>query len=214
MRRIETTFKQSAWTIGLTAALLLPASSVLAGGSSYSGPSASVADQEILRRLERIERAKEAEIEADRLMRDDNYEGAVAKYQEALAGIPNAPMSAGDRGRIIIKYINAACLQADRLGKQGRMEEGKTLCKGLLADDIDPDNARARELIKRLDDPDYYNPSNTKAHYEDTEKVNMHLKKGLGYFDLGQYKEAEAEFNNILQIDPHNTAARRLLEKT
>jgi secreted protein with Ig-like and vWFA domain len=36
---------------------------------------------------------------------------------------------------------------------------------------------------------------------------------GLGHYDLGQFNEAENQFNQVLALDPTNTAARRMLEK-
>lgn len=198
-------------------AVLLPATSILFAGTDNSGgygaPS-SAANAEVIKRLQRIENARLAEAEGDRRMADGDYEGAIEKYQEAINGIPNAPLSAADRSRIIAKFSNAALKQADKLGKMGKFDEAKALLKRVLADDMDPDNHSAKTLLKRLDDPDYYNPSMTEIHYKDTESVTRLLKQGLGYFDLGQYNEAEKSFNEILAIDPHNTAARRQLELT
>ncbi|HWB01902.1 MAG TPA: tetratricopeptide repeat protein [Verrucomicrobiales bacterium] len=44
--------------------------------------------------------------------------------------------------------------------------------------------------------------------------VKNHFGLALGYHDLGQFKEAEEEFNKILSLDPANTAARRGLERS
>ena len=207
---------KSLWMFSAVCASVLPYTTLVAGPSdakSGSGPTGT-ADAEVIKRLQRIENARKAEADGDRLMADGDYEGAINKYQEALSGIPNAPMSAVDRSRIIAKFSNACIKQADKLGKMGRFDEAKTLLKRVLAEDVDQDNVSAKTLLKRLDDPDYYNPSMTAAHYKDTEEVTRLLKEGLGYFDLGQFNEAEASFNKILLIDPHNVAARRQLEKT
>jgi Mg-chelatase subunit ChlD/tetratricopeptide (TPR) repeat protein len=39
------------------------------------------------------------------------------------------------------------------------------------------------------------------------------FRMGLGHYDLGQFNEAENQFNQVLALDPTNTAARRMLEK-
>ena len=204
------------WITSAVCAAILPSTNLVAGpgGSDYSGGTSSASEAEVIKRLQRIENARQAEAEGDRLMADGDYDGALNKYREALTGIPNAPMSAVDRTRIISKYSNACIKQADKLGKMGKFDEAKTLLKSVMADDVDPMNASAKTLLKRLDDPDYYNPSMTEQHYKNTEDVNRYLKQGLGYFDLGQYNEAEEAFNKILSIDPHNTSARRNLERT
>jgi general secretion pathway protein D len=177
------------------------------------GPPTGIADQEVIKRLERIQKGLEAEAEGDKMMRNDDYEGAIAKYNEALVLIPNAPLGYDDRQRIIAKYANACCKQADKLGKDGQFDEAKRLLNTVLADDRDPEHHTAKTLLKRLDDPDYYNPAQTKKHAQDTEEVRRLLKLALGYMDLGQFNEAEESLNKILAIDPHNAAARRLMEK-
>jgi general secretion pathway protein D len=216
MRKPEMNKSKSIWMFSALCAAVLPYTTLVAGPSdskSGSGPAGS-ADAEVIKRLQRIENARKAEADGDRLMADGDYEGAIGKYQEALSGIPNAPMAAADRSRIIAKFSQACIKQADKLGKMGRFDEAKTLLKRVLAEDVDQDNSSAKTLLKRLDDPDYYNPSMTDKHYKNTEEVSRLLKEGLGYFDLGQFNEAEDSFNKILAIDPHNVAARRQLEKT
>lgn len=197
------------------AACITTTSFVNAGPDSggYGAPSGA-ANAEVIKRLQRIENARLAEAEGDRRYADGDYEGALEKYREAINGIPNAPLSAADRSRMISKFANAALKQADKLGKMGQFDGAKVLLKEVLADDKDPDNHSAKVLMKRLDDPDYYNPSMTKVHYEDTEMVSKLLKQGLGYYDLGQFYEAQKSFNAILEIDKTNTAARRQLENT
>ena len=180
---------------------------------SYSAPSGA-ANAEVIKRLQRIENARLAEAEGDRRFADGDYEGALEKYREAINGIPNAPLSAVDRTRMISKFANAALKQADKLGKMGKFEEAKLLLKEVLADDKDPDNHSAKVLLKRLDDPDWYNPAMKESHYKDTEQVSKLLKQGLGFYDLGQFYEAQKSFNAILEIDSTNTAARRQLENT
>ena len=197
------------------AACLTTATLVNAGPDSggYGAPSGA-ANAEVIKRLQRIENARLAEAEGDRRYADGDYEGALEKYREAINGIPNAPLSAADRTRIISKFANAALKQADKLGKMGKFDEAKALLRQVLGDDMDPGNHSAKVLLKRLDDPDYYNPSMTASHFKDTEDVSRLLKQGLGYFDLGQFYEAQKSFNAILEIDSTNTAARRQLENT
>lgn len=216
MRKPEMNTSKTLWIASAISATVLPYTTLVAGPSdakSGSGPTGS-SDTEIIKRLQRIENARKAEAEGDRLMADGDYEGAIIKYQEALSGIPNAPLTAGDRARIISKFSNACVKQADKLGKMGKFDEAKSLLKRVLAEDVDPDNVSAKTLLKRLDDADYYNPAMSAAHYKDTEEVSRLFKEALGFYDLGQFNDAEASFNKVLAIDPHNIAARRGLEKS
>jgi hypothetical protein len=40
------------------------------------------------------------------------------------------------------------------------------------------------------------------------------FQQGLGYYDLGQFNEAEVEFSKMLGLDPNSTAAQKGLERT
>jgi beta-lactamase regulating signal transducer with metallopeptidase domain len=44
-------------------------------------------------------------------------------------------------------------------------------------------------------------------------EISAHMKRGLDSLELGRFDEAHNKFNKILALDPHNTAARRQLER-
>ncbi len=182
--------------------------------ASLPAANPGLAENEIIKRGSRIEAARKVETEGDQLMAEGNYEAALNKFQSAFSSIPEAPFSAVDRARMVTKFSNASIKQADNFGKMGRFAEAKNRLNQVLVADVDQDNASAKTLLKRLDDPDYYNPSMSSSAYAQTEEVIKLQKEGMGYFDLGQYAEAENSFNSILAIDPHNVVAREQLEKT
>jgi len=45
------------------------------------------------------------------------------------------------------------------------------------------------------------------------EEVQRLFRRGLGFYDLGHFEDAEVEFKSILAIDPQNAAAARALER-
>ena len=116
-------------------------------------------------RTGRIEPIQKLETEADQLMTEGNYEGAIEKFQTALSGLPEAPMSAKLRAVLIAKFSNACIRQADKLGKLARIDDAKAVLNRVLVASVDPTNASARTLLKRLGDPDYYNAAMTEGHY-------------------------------------------------
>ena len=48
----------------------------------------------------------------------------------------------------------------------------------------------------------------------DEEKKDAHFQKGVGYFEKGEYKSAELEFRNAIQIDPEFVDAYEQLGET
>ncbi|MDB4722641.1 tetratricopeptide repeat protein [Akkermansiaceae bacterium] len=57
------------------------------------------------------------------------------------------------------------------------------------------------------------NPALTSEHASKVDQVRRSLYKGEGYFDLGAYDQARAEFQKVLAIDPYNKAAMSWIER-
>lgn len=218
MRKPVLILQQKVLIAGLACVTALPVSLALAGETDYRrtsySTSSSIVELEIIKRQKRVVEAFEAEAEGNRLFVKHDYAGAIERYQAALNLLPNGSAYYGDRQRIIRSYSKAAIIHARELALHGNFDGAKALLNSVLTETMDPDNKAAQRLLKELDDPDRYNPAMTEKHYGNTEEVNRLFRKGLGFYDLGQFNEAQGEFNRILAIDPYNTAARRQMEKT
>lgn len=210
MRKTALHLQTRALIAGLACASVMP---VMAGpdGSGYGGDAVTA---EIIKRTKLIQDALIAEQEGDKLAADSDNEGAIAKYEVALATLPRGNATVGDRARIIPKYARVGVAHARVLADRGAYDKCRQLLNKILAPDIDPENKPAKVLLKNLDDSDIYNVANSEEHYNKTEEVRALFRKGLGYFDLGLFDEAQDTFNRVLAIDPYNTAARRQLERT
>ncbi|HEX2746582.1 MAG TPA: Amuc_1098 family type IV pilus outer membrane protein [Verrucomicrobiales bacterium] len=212
MRKPVLKLHQKALIAGLACAAALPVTSAFAGTDrSYSS---SIVELEIIKRQERVRLAYDAEAEGDKLYAKQDFAGAIDRYQLALNTMPNGYSNQADRRRIINKYAKAAVIHSRELGHKGEFSKAKTLLNGVLAENMDPNYRDAQVLLKHLDDPDRFNQAMTPRHFGHTEEVKRHFDQALGFYDLGQFKEAEDEFNRILAIDQYNTAARRGLERT
>ena len=55
---------------------------------------------------------------------------------------------------------------------------------------------------------------NPQAPSADKEEILRLFRMGLGYYDLGQFDQAGERFNDVLALNPTNTAAGRMVEKT
>ncbi len=204
--------QSQALIVGIACATALPVPVLRAGdGGGYGS---SIVEQEIIKRQNRIAQALVAEAEGDRLRAEQDNEGAIAKYREALDLLPLGSLSAVDRQRVIDKYAKVCVVHARELGNRGAFAKARNLLNSVLSDNIDPYNKDAKKLLKDLEDPDRFNQAMTERHYTNTEEVRRLFRMGLGYYDLGQYEQAEEQFNRVLAIDPTNTAARRNLERT
>jgi len=172
-----------------------------------------LAQREMLRR-------QEAVIEGDRLLEEGreayakgDYQMAVDKYRQALDRVPAAPLLEDRRAVITQHLVDGSVALSHQYRKVGKYEEARALLEYVLKPDVDPDNVAARCALDQLDDPIRTNPALTYEHTQNVDKVRRSLYMGEGHFNLGKYDAAKREFENVLRIDPHNTAARRWLER-
>ena len=63
------------------------------------------------------------------------------------------------------------------------------------------------------DSPFRNNPALTSGHAAKIDQVRRGLYKGEGYYDLGAYDQARAEFKKVLAVDPYNSAALRWIDR-
>lgn len=173
----------------------------------------SIADRELARRLERVRQAEEEILEGDKLVSEGDLEAAIAKYRSALDKLPRAPMTQGARDRATTALSDATVDYSHELAKQGRFAEAESLLKFVLSPEIAPDHKKAKVILARLPDPEYYNQAMTKDHVEDVNEVERLLRLATGYYDIGRYDNAEKQYNAVLRIDKYNETARRGMEQ-
>ncbi|MEI6399714.1 MAG: hypothetical protein WCO71_13170, partial [Pseudomonadota bacterium] len=77
----------------------------------------------------------------------------------------------------------------------------------------DPTNQTALRMQERLYTPGYFNPTITPEFREDVEKVKRYLLEGNGFIDSGRFDLALKRADQALDIDPYNSAARKLQEE-
>ncbi len=178
------------------------------GGRSYS----SIVRMEIIKRQQKMADALNLEAEGDKLAAEQDHGGSQAKYNAALSTLPMGTVNEGDRARIAVKFAEQGVIHADELARRGAFDRSRSLLTTILSDTISPGNKGAQALLKNLDDPDIYNPAMSDKHYANTEEVRRLFRQGLGFYDLGDFRQAETQFNRILTIDPTNVAAQRQKE--
>ena len=183
---------------------------------------ASAADGEAMTGLAQREmiRRQQAIVEGDRLLDEGraafakaDYQQAVDKYRQALDRVPDAPLLADRRQSITEHLTDASVALAQQFRKVGKYDEARVLLEGVLKPGVDPENLDAKRELDWLDDPIRTNPALTYEHTQNVDKVRKSLYMGEGNYNLGKYDAAKRDFENVLRLDPYNSAARRWLEK-
>ena len=184
--------------------------SVANAGEGSSGLS-GLAEREMVRRQNAVSEGDKLLAEGRAAYAKGDYQQAVDKYKQAVDRLPAAPMVSDRRESYIAHLGDASVALAMQDRKVGKYTEARALLEGVLA--VDPENPEAKREIGFLDDPIRTNPALTYEHTQNIDKVRRGLYTAEGNYNLGKYDDAKREYENVIRIDPYNSAARRGLEQ-
>ena len=202
--------------LGVLSCLLLPVS-VIAGGTGSLGPSSGVeaqAEFEIAKRMKLAEEyAPQAMARGSEALMRREYETAYAQYKAAVDVLPDAPSVRQMRAIALDGFSKAVMGLAEQRIAEGRWQDAETTVKVLLEPQYNPNYKPAQRLLARLEAPDYFNKTVTPGFVSKVEEVKKLLLDAQGLYDSGQFDEAMAKYENVLQLDRYNIAARRGMEQ-
>jgi general secretion pathway protein D len=195
-------------TVCLAVSLLgAPIGLLMAQGGS------GTAAQEQARRFAAVEEASELLRKGDESYEAGRYSDAVEAYGGARELIPDAPHSRELRVAATDRYAQASVEYARQLSRKGDVAGAKAAVDRVLREDVAPSDPGALTFRGQLDDPIRTNPALTAEHARDVDAVRRALYTAEGAFNLGKYDEAKVKFEEVLGLDPTNSAARRGLER-
>lgn len=173
----------------------------------------SLEGDEVARRSENALLASELVKKADSAYNNGSYKAAHEDYRTALGLLSGAPAIASYRDAIVERYANAATELSRDYMRIGKKDEARSILTAVLEPRVAPSHAGAKKMLEKLDDPIRYNPAATLQHAQDVDAVAKSLRRAEGYLELGVYDKALIEYEEVLQVDSHNVAARRGMEK-
>lgn len=182
-----------------------------AGGVGGPGDAAA---REQARRAVAVQEAQELLLKGDEAYAAGKFAEAIEAFGGARVLIPDAPQTRELRSAATERYAQAAVEQGRILSRKGDMDGAKALLDKVLSEDVAPRHAGALAFRAQLDDPIRSNPALDAAHTRDVDEVRRLLYTAQGAFDLGKFDEAIQHYEDVLRIDPTNSAARRGMEKT
>lgn len=137
---------------------------------------------------------------------------ALTLFQETYKALPNIPLAQESRQAAREGYVVAGCLMAQEFAAKGDLAAAGKVLDQLLAPDVAPNDERVLSLKKRLADPDRFPPSLTAKHVDNVGAVQTLLIKANSFLQIGDLDKAISTFQDVLRIDPTNSAARRGME--
>jgi general secretion pathway protein D len=179
--------------------------------------SAEMTQREIDRRREVTFRLNENLDLAERLYQAGEWEHAQAKFRLVMNQTDPQTNTSGFYHRARVGVAKSLAAQALAQEKAGKTAEAAGLMK--QAADLDPANAQVakqaanmQEEASRGADPLEGNPAATADLVEKTKEIKKLLSLADQLTETGQYRSARQKLDDVLRIDPYNSAARKKIE--
>ncbi len=171
------------------------------------------AEREVARRQEAMRRAEEAIAKGDKAMKDRDYEVAVSQYKYACDQVPESPETHRLRAHALHGFCEASCALAKQRIAEGRYQDAENVLTLVTGEQYDPHCREALVILAQLEDPEYYNKTITPKFRANVEEVKKLFIEAEGFYNTGRYDMAFRRYEQILNIDPYNIAARKGQEK-
>ena len=144
--------------------------------------------------------------------RAKNYTVAYQEFKTAIAYLPDAVVS----GRAHDDAAEGVCKSGTVLA-EARIAQGDYAGAEAILNEIltryDPNCRKAQELLAHMRQPGYFNKSVDAGFINKVEEVKRLLAEADGFYQSGQYDKAMKRYDQVLTLDPYNTAARRGQER-
>lgn len=221
--------------------LALAAPLTLLGGESSatsSSPSSSFSSTSLAAESERaIVRSQENLLKARSLMRQarekqaqKNLKGAYEDASEAIALAPSGEAAKSERAALVADYTSISLAYARQLindgvftdsiaerngilDNSGRPLSAESITKSILDPSINPGSKEAVGLLSNLEQPEIFNKTVTPKSAAQRDEVIRLLREAAGLAQSGRNELALKKYEEVLLIDPYNTAARKGMEE-
>lgn len=192
--------------------LLLILSFILLQVDGWTTDLVQLAEREEIRRQENAKKGERLVSRAQRAVKDKRLDQAYKDYCEALQLIPAGSATSANRQLIIDDFSKVAVDYAQDLIVRGNYLDAENVAKTILSTQFNPNYKPAAEILSKLEkghlnttlDPDF----STKR--QEVEKL---LLQAEGFSNTGRYDLAIKRYEQVLNLDPYNTAARGGMEQ-
>ena len=181
--------------------------------SAQVGAVERAAEREIARREAALPQGQEALARAKVAMQAKDYASAHQDYRVALTYLPDAVVTGKAREEALEGFSASGIAIAELRVQEGKYAEAEAICREILSDRYDPNYRPAMNLLARLQQPGQMNRTMGPKFIAKVEEVRKLLIDADGYYNSGRYDLAFKKYEQILNLDPYNTAARRGQEK-
>ena len=171
----------------------------------------TIADREVARRQARIPHGEEIVARAQSELSARQYQVAHDDFRTALHYLPGA--SGASYSAALEGFCESGVKLAEQRVAEGKYEEAEQILNEILTDAYNPNCREARTLLTHLRDPGYINKTMGPKFLARVEEVKKLLTEAEGFYQSGRYDMAMKRYDQVLNLDPYNTAARKGQER-
>jgi general secretion pathway protein D len=173
----------------------------------------AVAEREVARRQAALPRGQEALGRGKAAMAERNYPVAHEEFRAALTHLPDALVNGKSHDEALGGFCASGLNLAEQRIAEGKYAEAEAICREILGNRYDPNCRSAAEMLAHLQEPGYFNRTMGPKFLSKVEEVKKFLSDAEGYYNSGRYDLAFKKYEQVLNLDPYNVAARRGEEK-
>jgi general secretion pathway protein D len=169
----------------------------------------SVSQQEVRRRQAALPRGEEALARGKAAMQAKNFTLAHQEFRTAVRYLPDAIVSGKAHDDAVDGFCKSGVKLAEQRIAEGNYAEAEAIVSEILDPRYDPNCRPAAELLAHLQQPGYFNKTMSPKFIAKIEEVKRLLTEADGYYKSGRYDLAFKRYDQVLNLDPYNVAARR-----
>src|SRR5438093_8127041 len=181
--------------------------------TSFAQTPDNVAEREVQRRQSALPQGEAALARGKTAMKAKNYTLANEEFKTAVGYLPDSVVSGKAHDEAVDGYCKSAVIVGQARIAQGDYAGAEAILSEVLSNRYNPNCREAQELYKHLRTPGYFNKTVTPNFINKVEEVKQLLTEADGFYQSGQYDLAMKRYDQVLALDPYNTAARRGQEK-
>jgi len=146
-------------------------------------------------------------------MQENNFSVAHEEFRTAVSYLPDAVTSGNSHDEAVDGFCKSGVKLAEQRIAEAKHAEAEFILRECLNWRYDPNYHAAAELLAHLQEPGYFNKTMGPKFIAKVEEVKKLLTEADGYYNSGRYDLAFKKYEQVLALDPYNTAARRGQEK-
>jgi general secretion pathway protein D len=173
----------------------------------------NVAEREVQRRQNAIPQGEAALERGKSALKAKNFTLAHEEFKTAVTYLPDAVVSGKGHDEAVDGFCKSGVALARARIAEARYADAEAILSEILSNRYNPNCREARELYAHLHQPGYFNKTITPNFINKVEEVKQLLTEADGFYQSGQYDLAMKRYDQVLALDPYNTAARKGQEK-